>query len=93
MDANYDWAYVGLGRAYYEEGDWETAKFYFEHSGVATSYYSEVKEELRNQNMKENFTAIFFGILAGCAVLIVAGKLLAAVLAERRKHSAAKEVE
>lgn len=93
MDANYDWAYVGLGRAYYEEGDWETAKFYFEHSGVATSYYSEVKEELRNQNMKENFTAIFFGILAGCAVLIVAGKLLAASLAERRKHSAVKEVE
>ena len=93
MDANYDWAYVGLGRAYYEEGDWETSKFYFEHSGVATSYYSEVKEELRNQNMKENFTAIFFGILAGCAVLIVAGKLLAASLAERRKHSAVKEVE
>jgi len=93
MDANYDWAYVGLGRAYYEEGDWETAKFYFEHSGMASSWYSEVKEELRNKNMKENFTAIFFGIIAGCAVLIIAGKLLFASLADRRKHSAIKEGE
>ncbi len=87
MDANYDYAYVGLGRAYYEEGDWEKAKFYFEHSGMANSSYSQVKEELRNKNMKENFTAIFFGIIAGCAVLIIAGKLLSASLAERRKHS------
>ncbi|MDE7328119.1 MAG: hypothetical protein K2N63_17870 [Lachnospiraceae bacterium] len=93
MDANYDWAYVGLGRAYYEEGDWETAKYYFEHSGMASSWYSEVKEELRNKNMKENFTAIFFGIIAGCVVLIVGGKLLFASLAERRKHSAVKEGE
>lgn len=88
MDANYDWAYVGLGRACYEEGDWEKAKFYFEHSGISTGWYSAVKEEIRNQNMKEHFTGIFFGIIAGCAVIIIAGKLLAAILAERRKHSA-----
>lgn len=93
MDANYDWAYAGLGRACYEEGDWETAKYYFEHSGMASSWYSEVKEDLRNKNMKENFTTIFFGIIAGCVVLIVGGKLLFASLAERRKHSAVKEGE
>ena len=40
MDANYEWAYVGLGRAYYEEGQWEKAKECFERSGVATGYYS-----------------------------------------------------
>ena len=90
MDSNYDWAYAGLGRAYYEEGDWEKAKEYFEHSGVATKMYSEVKGELRNRSLKEHFTGIFFGIIIGGFVIVVAGKLLAAWLAERRKHTAAK---
>ena len=85
MDANYDWAYAGLGRAYYEEGEWEKAKECFERSGVATGYYSEVKEDLRNRSLKENFTGIFFGIIIGCFVLIIAGKLLSAWLAQRRK--------
>lgn len=88
MDANYDWAYVGLGRAYYEEGDWEKAKECFERSGAATEMYSEVKGDLRNRNLKEHFTGIFFGIIIGCFVIIVAGKLLAAWLAQRRKHTA-----
>lgn len=88
MDSNYDWAYVGLGRAYYEEGDWERAKECFERSGVATEAYSEVKGDLRNRNLKEHFTGIFFGIIIGCFVIIIAGRLLAAWLAERRKHSA-----
>ncbi len=91
MDSNYDWAYAGLGRACYEEGDWETAKKYFEHSGVATSWYSEVKEDMRNQKMKENFTAIFFGIIALCAVIVFVGKFSAAALAERRRHTATEE--
>ena len=86
MDANYDWAYAGLGRAYYEEGQWEKAKECFERSGVATGYYSEVKEDLRNRSLKENFTGIFFGIIIGCFVLIIAGKLLSAWLAERRRR-------
>lgn len=92
MDANHDWAYVGLGRAYYENGDWEAAKECF-RSGVATESYSEVKGDLRNRNLKENFTGIFFGIIAGAFILIVAGKLLAAWLAERRKNAPAEEVE
>lgn len=91
MDANYDWAYVGLGRAYYEEGNWELAKQYFEHSGVATEWYSEVKGDLRDQKIRKNFTAIFIGVIAGCFVLIIVGKLAAASLAERRKHVAAEE--
>lgn len=91
MDSNYDWAYSGLGRAWYEEGDWESAKVYFERSGVSTEWYSEVKAEMRNRNMKENFTAVFFGIILLCFVIIVAGKLLAAYLAERKKHAGAGE--
>lgn len=83
MDANYDWAYLGLGRAYYENGDWEKARECFEHSGIATEWYSEVKGELRNRRMKENFTGIFFGILAGCGLLIIISKLFAAYLKER----------
>lgn len=91
MDANYDWAYAGLGRAYYEEGDWEKAKECFEHSGVATGWYSDVKEELRNRRMKENFTRIFFGIIGGCVLVIIAGKLLAAFLKERNRDIAMEE--
>lgn len=83
MDANYDWAYVGLGRAYYEEGNWERAKECFEHSGVATEWYSEVKGDLRNRNLKEHFTGIFFGIITGCFLIVVAGKLLSAWLAKK----------
>lgn len=92
MDANYDWAYVGLGRAYYEDGDWERAKECFEHSGVATEWYSEVKGDLRNRNIKAHFTGIFFGILLGCLAVIVAGKLLSAYLAERQKNIIQKEL-
>ncbi|MBD5460867.1 MAG: hypothetical protein HDR26_08025 [Lachnospiraceae bacterium] len=93
MDSNYDWAYAGLGRACYEEGDWEMAKIYFEKSGISTEYYSEVKGEMRNRNMKEHFTAIFFGVILVCFVIIVGGKLLAAYLAERKKHVGGREVE
>ena len=62
------------------------AKECFERSGVATGYYSEVKEDLRNRSLKENFTGIFFGIIIGCFVLIIAGKLLSAWLAQRRRR-------
>lgn len=91
MDANYDWAYVGLGRAYYEEGNWELAKQCFEHSGVATEWYSEVKGDLRDQRTREHFTAIFIGVIIGSFVLIIVGKLAAASLEERRKHAAIEE--
>lgn len=90
MDSNYDWAYAGLGMAYYEEGDWEKAKECFERSGAATGLYSEVKGDLRNRGLKEHFTGIFFGAVAGGVVAIVAGKLLAAWLAQRRRHAAGK---
>lgn len=91
MDANYDWAYVGLGRAYYEEGDWVNAKKCFEYSGVATEWYSEVKGELRNRNLKEHFTGIFFGVIGGCFVMIIAGKLFTAFLAEKKKRISMEE--
>ena len=91
MDANYDWAYVGLGRAYYEEGDWVNAKKCFAYSGVATEWYSEVKGELRNRNLKEHFTGIFFGVIGGCFVMIIAGKLFTAFLAEKKKRIAMEE--
>ena len=45
-----------------------------------------MKEDLRNRSLKENFTGIFFGIIIGCFVLIIAGKLLSAWLAERRRR-------
>ncbi len=91
MDSNYDWAYAGLGRACYEEGDWEMAKYYFERSDVATSWYSEVKEDMRNQKMKENFTAIFFGFIALFIMIAVIGKLCSAALAERHRHAATED--
>ncbi len=92
MDANYDWAYVGLGRACYEDGDWEEAKEYF-RSGVATEAYSEVKGDLRNRNLKEHFTGIFFGIILGCLVIIIAARLLAAYLKEKQKAAVDKELK
>ena len=93
MDSNYDYAYAGLGRAYYEEGDWERAKECFEYSDIATEQYSLVKEELRNRNMKEHFTGIFFGVIFGCFAVIIAGKLLAAYLAQRQKRIIDAELE
>ncbi|MCI9337499.1 MAG: hypothetical protein HFH93_08170 [Lachnospiraceae bacterium] len=92
MDANYEWAYIGLGRAYYEDGDWEKAQECFERSKVATGWYSEVKEDIRNQSMKAHFTGIFFGILAACAVLIIASKLVAAYLKEQNEKAVAAEI-
>lgn len=93
MDSNYDWAYAGLGRAYYEQGEWEKAKECFEYSDTATEQYSEVKGELRNRNLKEHFTGIFFGIILGCFAIIIAGKLLAAYLAEKQKAAVDAELK
>ena len=92
LDANYDWAYAGLGSAYYEEGDWEAARDYFRKSNIATQRYSEVKGDLRNKTMKKYFSLIFFGVIVLMLLLMAVKKLVSAAAAEKRRKELMEEM-
>lgn len=90
MDGNFEWALLGLGMAYYEDGDYKTAKYYFERSDVAPEYYSEVKKELRNEWMRKHFVFIFIGIILIGFILMVTTRIISAKVKELNKKSALK---
>lgn len=91
MDGNFDWAMMSLGRAYYEDGDFDKAKYYFERSNVGTSFYSEVKKELRNEWMREHFVYIFFGFILLVLLMNLISKLIGAKVKEMNIKSRPKE--
>ena len=91
MDGNFEWALLGLGMAYYEEGDFKTAKYYFERSEVAPHYYSEVKKELRNEWMREHFVFLFFGLILLVFVMTVVTRIISAKVQDMNKRSIVKE--
>ncbi|MBO5197263.1 MAG: hypothetical protein J6B85_01895 [Lachnospiraceae bacterium] len=57
MNANYYIAYIGIGKAYMNMGDYEQAQYYFKLGGDEENY-SEAKAKLRAENLKENFAAV-----------------------------------
>lgn len=64
MNANYDLAYVGIGKAYMKLDEYELAKENFRLAGDREGY-SEAKEALRMVWLRENFSLIV------CVVLLL----------------------
>ncbi|MGL4737111.1 MAG: hypothetical protein ACRCW2_06595 [Cellulosilyticaceae bacterium] len=63
MNANYDLAYAGMGRAAYRNGDFEKALQYFKLANNNKGY-SKAYKFYRKEVIEENFTWIMLGVIA-----------------------------
>jgi tetratricopeptide (TPR) repeat protein len=85
-DASFYSAYVCLGNAYYEAGDYETAMDYFYQ--ISRGGYGRAFKEYRLNLIQSNFTWFVVVVLA----LIVGIVVLDVVLRRRRKRKLAQEM-
>ncbi|MBO5197883.1 MAG: hypothetical protein J6B85_05095 [Lachnospiraceae bacterium] len=69
MNANYSLAYVGIGKAYMELGEYELAKEYFKVAGDRENY-SEAKEMVRSEKIRESFAGIAACVIIGMVVIL-----------------------
>ena len=80
-DSNYWLAYIGLGNAYLNEGDFETAMEYFLYN--SRSGYNDAFKGWRMNFIRDNFTVI--------AIIIVGSLVLVYVIASLRGKAKAKK--
>lgn len=73
-DGNYWYAYVGVGRAYLNAGEYETAMYYFNHR--SESGYNKAFKYYRREFIRKNFTAMAIGLLVLIATIIVLKRFL-----------------
>ncbi len=62
LNENFEQAYIGIGKAYLNSGDYKTAMDYLS-LGMSRSYYSIAYKRFRNELLKDNFNWIFGTIL------------------------------
>lgn len=84
QNANYDLAYIGLGKIAFQNGDYETAMSYFEKS-YDPSWYSKAYKQYRKAIIAE-----YFGVAAIVLIVIIVGF---AVWDGLKKRKARKEAE
>lgn len=86
-DSNYWFAYIGLGNAYLNEGDYETAMKYFYYN--SRSGYNDAFKSWRMNFIRDNFTLFAVIILALLAFIYIfstyRGKVRAKKRAEQEK--------
>ncbi|MCD7730835.1 MAG: hypothetical protein LUI05_05000 [Oscillospiraceae bacterium] len=73
-DGNYRRAYIGIGNALFNRGDYREAMDYFEIS-ISRSRYDRAYEGYRNEWIKAHFTLIIVVIIVLIVLLIVYGQL------------------
>ncbi|SDY95288.1 NHL repeat-containing protein [Evansella caseinilytica] len=83
LNANYDIAYIGIGKALLMEGKNEEAMEYF-LNGHSRKYYSKAYKRYRQEVMRENFGTIM-GALLLFPALIIGWKAAGAVRRRRGK--------
>ncbi len=62
LNENFEQAYIGIGKAYLNSGEYDKAMDYLS-LGMSRSYYSIAYKRYRNDVLKENFNLIFGGII------------------------------
>ena len=87
-DANYDMAYVGIGKALYNLGEFGEAMECF-RSGGDRYNYSIAKREYRREALGQNFGLIATGVLLLCVliVLLIKRKSAAALFRRLRRRN------
>ena len=74
QNANFGYAYTGLGKIELDSGHYRAAMDYFEYA-MDTKNYSKAKEKLRKENMSTAFPILFFGFLLIGVVLFSRGSI------------------
>jgi tetratricopeptide (TPR) repeat protein len=73
LNENFEQAYIGIGKAYLNDGQYKKAMDYLD-LGMSRSYYSIAYKRYRNDIIKANFNWIFGGIIV-IIVLLMARSL------------------
>ena len=81
-DSNYWFAYIGLGNAYLNEGDYETAMKYFYYN--SRSGYNDAFKSWRMNFIRDNFTLFAVIILALLAFIYIFSIYRGKVRAKKR---------
>lgn len=87
-DASYLSAYVGLGKAYYQLKDYDTAMYYFNLAGSRGNYSLAFREASLNR-MRDSFAYIVLGIIALIVAVVVLRQVLRRVGLRGLKRRAA----
>ena len=77
LNSNYDVAYISLGKAEYEAGNFEQALKYFELA-YDRDGYEDAYVELRSIKLKKNFGYIFTGIVLVIAAITIVPRIVRA---------------
>jgi tetratricopeptide (TPR) repeat protein len=87
MNANFSYAYVGLGKIRFEDGKNKEAMEYFQYAGNRINY-SKAKEKARQVYMTQAFPVLFILLALVIVVLFVSGtvKKVQKYYRERIKH-------
>lgn len=66
----FQYAYVGIGKAFYRNGDYKTAKQYFLF-GQDTYYYSKAYEKVREEFISNNFDTVIFIVIVVLIIRVI----------------------
>lgn len=70
LNSNFEYAYIGLGNAKYNNKDYKSAMEYFKYSDDKADY-SNAKEKLRKENSKAVFPIVFTTVLCLAGLYVV----------------------
>lgn len=84
-DGNYRRAYIGIGNALFNKGEYKEAMKYFKIS-ISRNRYNKAFEGYRDQWLKQNFTLIVIVII----VIIVAWSVTKKILKKKKQNSSGK---
>lgn len=70
LNSNFEYAYIGLGNAKYNNKEYKTAMEYYKYSDDKIDY-SKAKEKQRRDDSKEVFPIVFTGILSLAGLYVV----------------------
>lgn len=83
MDANFTYAYFCLAETYYDMGDYRKAEEYATLSQESQEIYSKAKKMLRNDGIRDHFTAVFLLVIVAALALMAGSRVLAVKSQER----------
>lgn len=83
MDANFFYAYYAMAETYYDMGDYKQSKEYSLLSQESQEVYSKAKKMMRNDWIRDHFTAVFLLVILAALGLMASSKVVAVKQRER----------
>ena len=83
MDANFFYAYYVMAETYYDMGDYQRAEDYAVLSQESQEIYSKAKKMLRNDGIRNHFTAVFLLVILAAVGVMAVSKVVMVKRKER----------